>query len=464
MLKVLIVDDQPAVRTALEVLLEVHGIASLAATTAVEALDLVATEDVGVVVQDMNFDPSATDGAGGVRLFHELHALDPDLPIVLMTAWTSLETAVQLIKEGAADYLAKPWDDEKLLRTVANLLRLRELAQENTRLRAQAARARRSLAGRHELCGLVYASPAMQQAVQLAVSVAPSDAPVLITGQSGSGKEMLAEIVQANSRRRGKPFVKVNAGALPAELLEAELFGAEAGAFTGATRLRIGRFEAADGGTLFLDELGNLSLAGQAKLLRVLQSGEYERLGSSVPRRADVRVISATNADLKAAIAAGRFREDLYFRVSVIEIAVPPLAERAEDVVPLAEHFLARFAAGGAAKRLGEAARAALAGHDWPGNVRELANRVQRATLVAPAEEIGPEDLGLDRAAPARGRAAVPVETLDGDDALDRAAIKEALLRAGGVVSKAAAEMGVSRQAFYRRMERLGIVLERRPR
>jgi len=469
MLKVLIVDDQPAVRTALELLFELHDIETLSADSPAGVLDLIAHEDVGVVLQDMNFRQEHTSGDEGVALFRAIHQLDPELPVLLMTAWTALETAVTLIKEGAADYIAKPWDDDKLVRTVRNLLRMRELARDNLRLRSQAARARRALAERAELCGLVYASQAMHDVVTLAVNVAASDAPILITGPNGSGKEMLADIVQANSRRRGRPFVKLNAGGLPAELFEAELFGAEAGAFTGATRLRVGRFEAADGGTLFLDELGTLSLAGQAKLLRVVQTGEYERLGSSTTRRADVRVISATNADLPRMIADGKFREDLYYRLNVIELFVPPLAARPDDVVPLAEHFLAAHRGERGDRRFDDPARAALVAHDWPGNVRELHNRVQRASLVAAGDAITTADLGLGAGAliaaspPAAAAPAAGAPPSPADDA-ERASIQDALMRAGGVVAKAACELGLSRQALYRRMERLGITLERRVR
>jgi DNA-binding NtrC family response regulator len=319
----------------------------------------------------------------------------------------------------------------------------------------------------------------MHEAVRLAVSIAPSDVPVLVTGPNGSGKEKLAEIIQASSRRRDKPFVRVNVGALPENLFEAELFGAEAGAFTGAAKLRIGRFEAADGGTLFLDELGTLPLAAQAKLLRVLQTGEFERLGSSVTRKANVRLVSATNVDLPRAIAAGQFREDLYFRLNVIEVYVPPLADRPDDVLPLAEHFLATFAAkeGRGAMRFGDDAVAALTNHDWPGNVRELANKVQRAVLVQQGEAISAADLGLTAARTETRRptpgplptvgaatAAATARPTDPSSEAERSGIEEALLRAGGVVAKAAAEMGLSRQALYRRMERLGIVMERRPR
>lgn len=397
MLKVLIVDDQPAVRTALEVLFELHGLESLTAANPEEALDLVASEDIGVVVQDMNFTQHDTTGDSGVALFRALRQLDADLPIVLLTAWGSFEIAVQLVKEGANDYMAKPWDDEKLVRIVRKLLQLRGLQQENIRFRAQGLRMRRTLAARYDLCGMIYASAQMQSVVSLAVTVAASDVPILITGANGAGKEKLAEIIQANSRRKDRPFVKVNVGALPDQLLEAELFGAEAGAFTGAAKMRIGRFEAAAGGTLFLDEIGNLSPSGQAKLLRVLQTGEFERLGSSTTRKVDVRIVSATNADLGRAIAGGTFREDLFFRLNVIELQIPSIADRPDDILPLADHFLATLAGkdGVTAPALGEPARDALLQHEWPGNVRELQNRIQRAMLVSAGGTITPEHLGL---------------------------------------------------------------------
>jgi DNA-binding NtrC family response regulator len=486
MLKVLIIDDQPAVRTALETLLDVHGLPALSVSTPDEGLHLLATEDIGTVVQDMNFTQEETSGAEGARLFRAIHDLDPDMPVLLMTAWASLETAVQLIKEGASDYMAKPWDDDKLVRTVKNLVALRALKQENIRLRAHGNRARRALGAKYDLRDVIYASPQMHDVVRLAATIAASDCPVLITGPNGSGKEKVAEIVQANSRRKDQPFVRVNVGALPENLFEAELFGAEAGAYTGAQRLRAGRFETAHGGTLFLDELGTLPLAAQAKLLRVLQTGEFERLGSSATRKADVRIIAATNLDLQKAIAAGQFREDLFFRLNVVELYVAPLADRPDDILPLAEHFLGRFAAkeGKPGLRLGEDALAALANHEWPGNVRELQNRIQRAVLVEAGDAITASDLGLGggaaggagagaqrRPTPQRlpeVEAAPAVAPANGVDAAaadrEKTVIEEALIRAGGVVAKAAAEMGLSRQALYRRMERLGVVMERRPR
>jgi len=456
--KVLIVDDQPSIRIALKLLCELNGIETLEAASPSAVADLIAREDVGVVVQDMNFSSEKTSGQEGIDLFHAIRKLDPDLPVVLMTAFSSLRTAVSLVKEGAADYVEKPWDDQRLLLAIQNLLQLRDVKAENRRLHAQRTMARAELARRYDLCGTVFASDKMQAAISLAVNVAKSDAPILITGPSGAGKEKLAEIVQANSRRKDQPFLKVNVGALPDDLLEAELFGAEAGAFTGAAKSRIGRFEAASGGTLFLDEIGNLSLKGQARLLRVLQSGEFERLGSSVTRKVDVRVISATNAHLAKAIEANQFREDLYYRLNVIEISLPPLGERADDVLPLAEQFLPEFAQGDRPLSIGPDGRAALLRHGWPGNVRELRNRLQRAALVSRDGVITAADLGLTSAGPVM--ATTDTEQAGTLDATDRATIERALETANGVISRAASSLGLSRQALYRRMERLGIKMQ----
>jgi DNA-binding NtrC family response regulator len=456
MSRVLIVEDQPAVAHALTVLFEIHDIPCVVASGRAEALALLSDGAIGLVLQDMNFSPSATSGEEGIALFRELRRADPEMPVLLMTAWTSLETAVELVREGANDYFAKPWDDAKLLSAVRNLLRMRALQRENATLRAARFRSREELAAGHDLAGVVYESEAMHRVVALAVQVAASDVSVLITGPNGAGKEKIAEIVHANSRRRGKPFVRVNAGALPDQLLESELFGAEPGAFTGAQRLRIGRFEAADGGTLFLDEIGTLTAAGQIRLLRVLQTGEFERLGSNVTRRAQVRVLAATNVDLPAAIAEGRFREDLFFRVNVIELAVPALKDRPEDILPLARFALARLGRDEAAElRMSPGAERALLAHAWPGNVRELFNRTQRAALVASGEELTAADLGLVVGAD-------PAESPSSSE--ERSLFEVLLKRHGGSVSRAAGELGLSRQAFYRKMERLGIVLERRPR
>jgi DNA-binding NtrC family response regulator len=459
---VLIVDDQPAVRDSLQMFFEVHKVASDGAAGPREALARIRRGGIAVVLQDMNFSVDTTSGDEGAALFREIRAVDPGMPVLLMTAWTSLEAAVALVKEGAADYLAKPWNDDKLLATVKTLLRVRELERENVRLRVEAHKDRVALASEHDLCGLVYASPRMHKVVSLALQIAPSDAPVLIRGANGAGKEKLAQIVQANSRRKGAPFVRVNAGALPEALLEGELFGTEAGAYTGATRARPGLFEAADGGTLFLDEIGNLPLAGQVKLLRVLQTGELTRLGSTTPRKTNVRVISATNADLARAIEDKTFREDLYFRLNMIELVVPDLRERPEDVLVLARSFLE--AAGHAPRTFSEEAERALVTHGWPGNVRELENRVKRAVLVARDVVLQPEDLGLaDAGSPPQSGLPVQREPEPSRTA-SREDIEGALDRHAGNVTKAAGELGLSRQALYRRMEKLDITEARKSR
>jgi len=443
---VLIIDDNAAVGVALDVLFSLHDIAALHAASPEEGLALLARtggDGVDLVIQDMNFTADTTSGEEGVALFREIRARHPDLPVILLTAWTHLDAAVDLVKAGAADYLPKPWNDERLLATVTNLVELgqanRALAQRVGRER----RERRELEQQYDLRGLVWADPATERVLQLACQVARADVPVLITGPNGTGKERIAEIIQANSQVRDGPFVVLNCGALPSELIEAELFGADAGAYTGASKAREGKFEAADGGTLFLDEIGNLPPAGQMKLLRVLETGRFERLGSNRERQVKMRVISATNADLAAMIRAGTFREDLFYRLNVIELRLPPLAARPGDILPLSASFLAP------GKQLERGAESALLAHAWPGNVRELKNVMARATLLAQGELIRVADLGL----PAAAVAAAPA--LEAEP--DRDAIAAALARAGGVVSQAAAELGLSRQALYRRMERLGI-------
>lgn len=464
-LPVLIVDDQPAVVKALEVLFDLHEIPHLRAAGPEEARRIVAREPLGAVIQDMNFGRNETSGEEGVELFTAIQELQPGVPVLLMTAWASLETAVRLVKGGAADYIEKPWDDERLVGTVRNLVRLRTLELENASLREELRASREALASEFDLRGIVYESEAMHRVISLAVNVARSDAPVLITGPNGSGKERLAEIVQANSRRSKGPFVRVNVGAIPEDLMESELFGAEAGAYTGLKGRRIGHFETADGGTLFLDEVDSLSLSGQVKLLRVLQSGEFQRLGSSRSHRADVRILSATNSDLAAATAAGRLREDLLFRLNVVELKVPALQDRKDDILPLAHHFLGHFAREerGVAEELEleSDAREALLRHDWPGNVRELENRIQRAVVVASDFQITPEDLGFASSDPASG--AEGHANLDPGDVAEREKVVEALAHAEGIVAHAAERLGISRQALYRKMARFGIELERRP-
>ena len=439
---VLVIDDNPAVAQALSLLFGLHDIRTLTAATPQKGLGLLAQERVDLVIADMNFSADTTSGEEGEALFRALRASQPDLPVVLLTAWTHLESAVQLVKAGAADYIGKPWDNDKLLATVENLLELAETTRERARLQAEQRRRRERLAEQYDLCGIVFASDAMERAVELACRVARSDARVLITGPNGAGKERIAQIVHANSAIRAGPFVAVNCGAIPSELIEAELFGAEAGAYTGAGRARAGRFESANGGTLLLDEIGDLPLAGQVKLLRVLETGQYEMLGSSKTRTAQVRILSATNADLPALIREGRFREDLYYRLNVIDIAVPALAERSADILPLARHFL------GDSLQLNEDAAAALQAHDWPGNVRELRNSIERAKLLARDRIVSAADLNLPPV-----HKAAPRET----EYLSREVLEASLREAGGNISRAAQSLGLSRQALYRRLERFNL-------
>jgi DNA-binding NtrC family response regulator len=437
---VLIIDDNAAVAIALEVLFALHDIDALRAASPEEGLALLERSNADLVIQDMNFSADTTSGEEGAALFREIRKRHPDLPVILLTAWTHLDAAVDLVKSGAADYLSKPWNDHRLIATVTNLIELgqanRALAQRVQRERRQ----RRDLEEGFDLRGMVWQDPATERVLHLACQVARADVPVLISGPNGTGKERIAEIIQANSSVRDGPFVVLNCGALPAELIEAELFGADAGAYTGASKAREGKFEAANGGTLFLDEIGNLPLAGQMKLLRVLETGRFERLGSNRERQVKVRVISATNADLAAMIRAGTFREDLFYRLNLIELKLAPLAARPADILPLAASFLAN------GRSLHAGAGAALLAHGWPGNVRELKNVMARASLLASGPVINAADLGL----PACAAPANEVEP-------DRAAISQALARANGVVAQAAAELGLSRQALYRRMERLGI-------
>lgn len=442
--KILLVDDNPAVLESLSLLLELHDFQVVTASSPLEAIKVVSYQDIALVIQDMNFSADTTSGEEGIGLFHELKAINGDLPIILLTAWTELETAVELVKAGAADYLAKPWDDTKLITSVTNLVALGKAQQRLANLQ-QKEQERKAFSQGAQLCGVVYESAAMQRLIDMALQVAKSDVSVLITGPNGSGKEKIAEIVQANSALAEQAFVKVNAGALPSELLEAELFGAESGAYTGANKQRIGRFEAADNGTLFLDEIGNLPLSGQTKLLRVLQSGEFERLGSVQTQRVKVRMISATNADLMSDIATGRFREDLYYRLNVIELAVPPLSQRRDDILPLVQYFLPQHTINAEARKM-------LLKYTWPGNVRELENACKRAAVLNPNGELSSHDFGIDTSErmSVKNNTAASVEP-------SKAEIEAALRTHMGVIAKVARQFNMSRQALYRRLQKFGI-------
>lgn len=486
---ILIVDDNHAICQALGLMLELNDYRVLTCHSPEDALGLLAAQDVDLVIQDMNFTRDTTSGEEGKQLFYALRERQGDLPIILMTAWTQLETAVELVKAGAADYMGKPWDDAKVLNSITNLIALYKLSRANHRLERVNHQRQVAIADA-DLCGIVFGSGAMQRCIDLALQLARSDVSVLITGPNGAGKDKLADILHANSPLKNKPFIKVNVGALPMDLLEAELFGAEAGAFTGATKARIGRFEAADGGTLFLDEIGNLPLSGQVKLLRVLQTGEFERLGSHKTQKVKVRVISATNADLAQDIAEGRFREDLFYRLNVIELALPPLNQRTDDILPLVQHFI------GSDFSLSKPALQALLQHRWPGNVRELENACKRAVLLAQSHVLTEADFGLVTVAsviksassvsavselrlsglrqsdplPVYSPASIPVNTAfyhesvraqvsDANEAIDvsREDIEAALKQHHGVIARVAKALGLSRQALYRRMDKFGL-------
>jgi len=443
---VLVIDDNPDVIKALRVLFILNDIECIGAESPAQGLKCLAEQKVDLVIQDMNFSQDTTSGDEGKVLFGQIREAFTDLPVILLTGWADLETAVQLVKEGAADYLSKPWNDDKILASVRNLIELSQLQQQDSRRRTRVQTRLQKLQQKYDLCNMAFAAESMLSLLEMATQVAAAHIPVLITGPNGAGKEKIAEVIQANSDLKNKPFIKVNVGALPADLLEAELFGAEQGAFTGAGKQRIGRFEAANGGTLFLDEIGNLSIEGQKKLLRVLQTGEFERLGSSITQKVTVRVISATNENLSSAIEKGDFREDLYYRLNVIELDLPALNQRKEDINELISLFLDED------KTLSKSAESLIQNYDWPGNVRELQNAIQRACLLCGDNEIQPEHLGIKLSKSTRNEA---VEYTKSD-------IEKALDQAGGVVSQAAKGLGLSRQAFYRRMEKFAIELNKR--
>ncbi|GAB2198197.1 sigma-54-dependent transcriptional regulator [Sessilibacter sp. MAH4] len=471
---ILVVDDNDAVITALELLLELEGWSVVIANSVEAALTELSNHEVDLVVQDMNFKADKTSGEEGIELFYNIRDLYPDLPIILLTAWTHLETAVELVRGGAADYLAKPWDDKKLLTTVRNLLELGGTHKQLKKIKEQHQRSRSALFSQYQLNNIVCHDPATENVIRLACQVAKSDIPVLITGPNGSGKERIAELIHANSTNPESPFVAVNCGALPKDLIEAELFGAQAGAYTGANKLRVGRFEAADGGTLFLDEIGNLPLEGQVKLLRVLETQQFERLGSTKTIKVNVRVVSATNADLSAMVAAGEFREDLYYRLNVIELNLPALIDRPQDILPLAYFFLSEE------KTISSDAQKYLLEYAWPGNVRELRNTIKRAELLCKNETIQIEDLALKITSPQSTKNNVDLNEekkikVASDSQLEaqensvvknsytpkyepsKEDIESALKANHGVVANAAEQLGLSRQSLYRRMDRFGL-------
>jgi DNA-binding NtrC family response regulator len=419
-----------------------------------------ALEGADLVLLDMNFTRDTISGQEGIDALARLRAADAALPVLLMTAWGTVDRAVQAMKLGAADYVTKPWDNDRLLCTCRAQLELRRVKQTNRLLLEQNRLMRGELDANHDFQRIIGQSPTMVAALQLVADVAPTEATVLVTGPPGTGKELIAHAIHANSARRSGPLVKVHVGALPEGLFERELFGHVRGAFTDAREDRPGRFDVAHGGTLFLDEIGTLGPAQQVKLLRVLQEGEFEPLGSTRTRKVDVRIVAATNVDLKAEIAANRFREDLYYRLNVVEVRLPPLCDRPEDVPLLAQQFLAAFARKNRKGVLGFTAEAerALVDYRWPGNVRELENVVERAVILCRGERVGIGELPL--LAPAAPVASGPAVENLGDftlEELERAMVQRVLKENGGNISRAANALGLSRAALYRRLEKYGL-------
>lgn len=446
--RLLIVDDQRDVLIALRMALTKEGIEVVTAGSPAGALAEVAAEAFDAALIDLNYTRDTTSGAEGLNLLDRLHQSDPLLPVIVMTAWASVELAVQAMRAGARDFIEKPWENARLLSVIRNQLDLGRALRSGRRLEAENA----LLRGASEV-QLVAESPAMQEVLSLAQRVAQSDAPVLITGENGTGKSLLARLIHQWSGR-GHSLIEVNVGALPEGVFESEMFGHLRGAFTDARAERVGRVELADGGSLFLDEIGNLPAGQQAKLLRVLESGEFEPVGSSRTRKVNVRLIAATNADLRERVEQGRFRQDLLFRINTIEIHVPPLRERKVDVAPLAGAALAAVGRryGRLLREFEPEAMRALQHYAWPGNVRELRSVIERAALLARSEVVSAADLRL---APVN---ALPpaLEDMSLEEA-ERILIRKALKRHGGSVVDAAAALGLSRSALYRRMEKLGI-------
>ncbi|HEV2306294.1 MAG TPA: sigma-54 dependent transcriptional regulator [Candidatus Acidoferrales bacterium] len=447
--RILVADDQPDVREALRLLLKGEGFEIDAVASPSALLASLDTREFDAILMDLNYARDTTSGQEGLDLLTEIRTRDGSLPVIVMTAWGSLNLAVEAMRRGAKDFIQKPWENARLLAILRTQIELAHAIRQSVRLEAENRLLRAD--GRPML---IAESAVMRPVLDLISRVGPSDANVLITGEHGTGKEVIARTLQALSSRSGKPLVTVNAGGLPEGVFESELFGHVKGAFTDAKVDRVGRFELADGGTLFLDEIANVPMNLQAKLLRALETGEIERVGSSSTRRVDVRILSATNANVQNEVEAGRFREDLLFRLNTIEIHLPPLRERKEDIPLLAMHFL-RQSAQRYRKNLSgfeSTAMKLLLEHPWPGNVRELDHSVERAVLMAEGSEVRASDLGLRQVREGSSR----IEDMSLED-VERALIQKAMGRYGGNVSHASKTLGLSRSALYRRLQKYGL-------
>jgi len=446
--RILIADDQPDILEALRLLLKSEGYQIETAKSPAAALKAIETRDFDVALIDLNYARDTTSGREGLDLLNRLQTLDASLPVVVMTAWASVDLAVEAMRRGAKDFVAKPWENPRLLTIVRNQIELggtvrayRRLEQENQILRGKGGP------------NLIAQSAAMRPVLDVVARVGPSDANVLITGENGTGKGVIAQALHAVSIRAGKPFISVNMGGLPEGIFESELFGHVRGAFTDAKSDRAGRFELADGGTLFMDEIGNIPMSQQAKILRTIETGDFERVGSSKTYRAHVRLISATNADLQTEVVGGRFRQDLLFRLNTIHLHLPPLRERREDIELLAQHFLKQHVNRyrKAITGFDESATTAMLNYSWPGNVRELDHSVERGVLMTSGKVVRGIDLGLNA-----GQAAPRLEDMNLEE-VEAFLIRKTLARCDGNARRAAEELGLSRSAFYRRLEKFGL-------
>ncbi len=447
--RVLAADDQQHILEAIELLLKPRGYRVDVVRSPELAREALASTTYDAVLIDLNYTRDTTSGREGLDLLSEMVALDSTLPIIVMTAWGNVELAVEAMRRGARDFIQKPWENERLLSVLRAQVELHRALQETERLAAE--NRLLSAQGRPEF---IAAAPSMMPVLETIARVAPSDANVLIAGEHGTGKEIVARTIHALSLRASRPLIAVNTGGLAEGVFESELFGHVKGAFTDARTDRIGRFELAEGGTIFLDEIGNVPLREQAKLLRVIESGEIERVGSSRTKHVDVRVISATNADLQAACNSGQFREDLLFRLNTVEVHLPALRDRREDLPALTGHFLSHFASRyrRQIKGVDPSALRVLLQYSWPGNVRELEHAMERAVLMCRSDQIQPGDLGIGM----QRSQAQNLEDLS-LEAVESILIRKALQRFQGNVSQAAEALGLSRGALYRRMEKYGL-------
>lgn len=448
-LPILIADDQRDVLEALRFLLKSEGLSSVQAMHPDGVIEILKRQSVAVVLMDLNYTRDTTSGQEGLDLLERIRALDAELPVVVMTAWGTIDIAVEAMRRGANDFVEKPWDNARLLAILRN-----QSALGATRRRAQKLERENEILRGTERGDFIAESAAMRPVLDMIARVGPTEANILVLGENGSGKGLIADLLHQNSRRADKPLIKVNMGGIAEPVFESEMFGHVRGAFTDAKVDRIGRFELADGGTLFLDEIGNIPLSQQPKLLRVLEDGEFERLGSSRTSKVNVRLISATNADLAEDVAKGRFRKDLLFRLNTVELRVPALRERREDILPLARRLLQRFGQRYQREgvRLSPNAERALLGYAWPGNVRELSHVIERAVLMSRADEIG--DLDFSFAPTRQSETELDHLTLD---AAEELLVRRAMIRSEGNVQRASDYLGLSRAALYRRLEKYGI-------